>query len=271
MRLMKTIATILLLPALMLAACGSNAARKQQNRETSAQQPQTTRYTYVVRQTYPHAVGSYTQGLQYVDGVLWESTGEYGESRLQTVDLATGRTDLKVALPDSEFGEGLTLLGDRIFQLTWMNNTAHVYDRQSLRKVREYTYTGEGWGLTTDGEKLYMSDGTEYIRVLDPATFRQEGSFAVICEGQPVRLLNELEWIDGKIWANVYTTDQIVIIDPKSGRVEGILDLTGLLPQDERTPLTDVLNGIAYDEATGRIFVTGKRWPKLYEIEIVKQ
>lgn len=275
---MKNTALYLLLPALLIASCGPNAARNRlntatTNNTTTAQvtQQEPAHYTYIVRNTYPHSVESYTQGLQYIDGTLWEGTGQYGKSLLQTIDLATGRCDVKLQLPATEFGEGITVLGDRIYQLTWTNNVVHIYDRHTLDKIREYTYTGEGWGLTSDGTLLYMSDGTETLRVIDPATFRQEKSIPVTYEGQPVRLLNELEWIEGRIWANVYTTDQIVIINPESGRVEGVVDLTGLLPQEERTPQTDVLNGIAYDEATGRIFVTGKHWPKLYEIEIVKQ
>lgn len=269
---MKILATILL-PALLIASCGPNAARTRAGHEAAASAETTApaHYTYVVRNTYPHSVESYTQGLQYVDGTLWEGTGQYGQSVLQTIDLTTGRRDVKLALPAGEFGEGITVLGDRIYQLTWTNHIVHVYDRATFEKIREYSYTGEGWGLTTDGTKLYMSDGTETLRVIDPATFRQERSIPVMYEGQPVRLLNELEWIDGRIWANVYTTDQIVIINPQTGVVEGVIDLTGLLPREEYTPQTDVLNGIAYDEATGRIFVTGKYWPKLYEIEIAQQ
>lgn len=269
---MKILATILL-PALLIASCGPNAARTRAGHEAAASAEATApaHYTYVVRNTYPHSVESYTQGLQYVDGTLWEGTGQYGQSVLQTIDLTTGRRDVKLALPAGEFGEGITVLGDRIYQLTWTNHIVHVYDRTTFEKIREYSYTGEGWGLTTDGTKLYMSDGTETLRVIDPATFRQERSIPVMYEGQPVRLLNELEWIDGRIWANVYTTDQIVIINPQTGVVEGVIDLTGLLPREEYTPQTDVLNGIAYDEATGRIFVTGKYWPKLYEIEIAQQ
>ncbi|MDE5852126.1 MAG: glutaminyl-peptide cyclotransferase, partial [Alistipes sp.] len=148
-------------------------------------------------------------------------------------------------------------------------NKAYVYDAATGRETATFRYTGEGWGLTTDGEKLYMSDGSENIRIVDPVDFRRTGSITVTLRGEPVRLLNELEWIDGHIWANVYTTDYLLVIDPATGIVEGIVDLTGLLPDSDRTPDTDVLNGIARDAATGRIFVTGKNWPKLFEIEIV--
>lgn len=171
----------------------------------------------------------------------------------------------------SEFGEGIALLDGKIYQLTWENNKAYVYDAATGRQLRTFAYAGEGWGLTTDGERLYMSDGSEYLRILDPETFRVQRSVPVTFRGAPVQLLNELEWIDGKIWANVYVTDQIVIIDPASGIVEGVIDLRGLLPDEEIAPDTDVLNGIAYDAASERIFVTGKRWSKLFEIEIIPQ
>ena len=186
-------------------------------------------------------------------------------------DLATGRTEVLFRLPRSEFGEGIALVGGELFQLTWQSNTAHVYDPEKRTGLRDHRYAGEGWGLTTDGEKLYMTDGTANLYTIDPATFRRERRTTVTLRGEPVELLNELEWIDGRIWANVYTTDQIVIIDPATGRVEGIVDLRGLLPDEDRTPGTDVLNGIAYDAATGRIFLTGKNWSKLFEIELVRQ
>lgn len=152
---------------------------------------------------------------------MWEGTGEYGHSRLQRIDLETGRTDVVATLPRSEFGEGIALLDGKIYQLTWENNKAYVYDAATGRQLRTFAYAGEGWGLTTDGERLYMSDGSEYLRILDPETFRVQRSVPVTFRGAPVQLLNELEWIDGKIWANVYVTDQIVIIDPASGIVEG--------------------------------------------------
>lgn len=256
--------------AVALAACSGRP--KTLTADTTAPAPAAPRtYTYRVVGSYPHSTESYTQGLQFADGVMWEGTGEYGHSRLQRIDLKTGRTDVVASLPRTEFGEGITLLGGKIYQLTWEDNKAYVYDAATGKQLRTFAYAGEGWGLTTDGERLYMSDGSEYLRVLDPETFRVQRSVPVTFRGAPVQLLNELEWIDGKIWANVYTTDQIVIIDPAGGIVEGVVDLRGLLPAEEVTPDTDVLNGIAYDAATGRIFVTGKRWSKLFEIEIIPQ
>ena len=256
--------------AMTLAACSGRT--KTLRTETPAATPAAPRtYTYRVIESYPHSTDSYTQGLLFADGVMWEGTGEYGPSRLQRIDLETGRTDVVATLPRSEFGEGIALLDGKIYQLTWENNKAYVYDAATGRQLRTFAYAGEGWGLTTDGERLYMSDGSEYLRILDPETFRVQRSVPVTFRGSPVQLLNELEWIDGKIWANVYVTDQIVIIDPASGIVEGVIDLRGLLPDEEIAPDTDVLNGIAYDAASERIFVTGKRWSKLFEIEIIPQ
>ena len=224
-----------------------------------------------MKAVHPHSTSAYTQGLFFARGLLWEGTGQYGQSVVQRTDLATGRTEVLFRLPRSEFGEGIALVGGELFQLTWQSNTAHVYDPEKRTGLRDHRYAGEGWGLTTDGEKLYMTDGTANLYTIDPATFRRERRTTVTLRGEPVELLNELEWIDGRIWANVYTTDQIVIIDPATGRVEGIVDLRGLLPDEDRTPGTDVLNGIAYDAATGRIFLTGKNWSKLFEIELVRQ
>ena len=224
-----------------------------------------------MQRVYPHDPENYTQGLQYADGLLWEGTGQNGASRLLKTDLETSRSEVVARLPRSEFGEGIALLGGKVYQLTWTSNRAHVYDAATGRRTGGFTYPGQGWGLTTDGRWLYMSDGSDRIRVLDPDTFERERNIAVTLSGEPVRLLNELEWIEGKIWANVYTTDQIVIIDPATGAVEGIVDLSGLLPEEEVTPSTDVLNGIAYDPALKRIFVTGKNWSKLFHITLEKQ
>lgn len=261
---MKGIAGLLLAGAL-LVSCGGSRTRAARTAEPPAEPKQ---YTYTVLNTYPHSTQSYTQGLQFADGMLWEGTGQHGQSVLRKTDLATGRTEVVARLPRSEFGEGITLLDGKVYQLTWQSNKAYVWDAATGEKMREYRYPGEGWGLTTDGRLLYMSDGSEYIHTVDPATFRRLGSTAVTLAGAPVKMLNELEWIDGRIWANVYMTDQIVIIDPATGVVEGIIDLTGLLPAEEVGPETDVLNGIARDPDTGRIFVTGKNWDKIFEIEI---
>lgn len=251
-------------------ACGNGSARRAlAEQRTDDNAP--TQYTYRVVRSYPHATDAYTQGLQYVDGLLWEGTGEYGRSEIRCTTLESGAGHTFTKLPPTEFGEGITLLGERLYQLTWESNTCHLYNVKTGRKIRDFRYAGEGWGLTGDGKKLYMSNGTANIYRLDPETFRREATITVTWQGEPVRYLNELEWIEGRIWANVYTTNQILIIDPKTGRVEGNIDLTGILPANEQTAQTDVLNGIAYDATTKRIFVTGKRWPKIYEIELIKQ
>ena len=259
--------------AAVMAACGNLGAGNRSAGEavprSSVVEPRF--YTYRVVAEYPHLTTSYTQGLQFVDGTMWEGTGQHGQSRLQRIDLETGRAEVVAELPQREFGEGITVLGDKVYQLTWTSNVAHIYDRATGRKLKDVRYSGEGWGLTSDGSVLYMSNGTSRIFRLDPATFERKSSFTVTVRGEPVNFLNELEWIEGRLWANVYTLDRIVIIDPASGAVEGIVDLAGLLPESERTPGTDVLNGIAYDKESGRIFVTGKNWSKLYEIELIEK
>lgn len=250
-----------------IVACGSQPSK-------SISQPaivQPVQYTYKVKNTYPHAAHCYTQGLQYVDGLMWEGTGEYGSSQVVTYALGQNAPRVELSLPASEFGEGITLLGGEMFQLTWESNVCHVYDVASRKKLRDHRYPGEGWGLTSDGEKLYMSNGTSTIYRVDPKTFQREGRITVTLRGETLNYINELEWIDGKIWANVYTTNYIVIINPETGVVEGMIDCEGLLSDEDITTRTDVLNGIAYDAATKRIFVTGKRWNKLFEIEIVKR
>ncbi len=272
----KTMKTYPLLLLSLVACCSCNGLAQRTSRaiaernavEATVVQPK--RYTYRVRNVYPHSTTSYTQGLQFIDGELWEGTGQHGASVLQRIDLATGRTDVKVRLPHEEFGEGITLLDSLVFQLTWTSNTVHVYDRRTLRELRTHRYPGEGWGLTSDGRMLYMSDGTARIHQIDPDGFRRLRSITVTCAGVLVPYLNELEWIDGRIWANVYTSDTVMIIDPATGTVEGVADISGLLPAEEITPATDVLNGIACDAATGRIFVTGKNWSKLFEIELIE-
>ena len=262
---MKRIVTILSAFA-VLVSCGG--VRKK---SATPQAVEPLFYTYEVVAEYPHLRTSYTQGLQFVDGELWEGTGEYGRSQLLRTDIASGKVLQSKKLSKEEFGEGITILGDKIYQLTWLNGKLHIYDKATLRHIATHTYKGEGWGLTSDGEKLYMSDGTNYIRVLNPETLAQERRFGVTLRGESLQYLNELEWIDGKIWANVYTTDHIVIINPENGVVEGVVNLSGILPEKERDYKTDVLNGIAYDKATKRIFVTGKNWSKLFEIRVIAQ
>ncbi len=228
-------------------------------------------YTYKVNNIYPHATTSYTQGLQYKESQLWESTGIEGESRLMRVDLESGKTDTLATLLDSEFGEGMTLWGDSIFMITWQSNKLYIFDRTSGNVIDTKQYHGEGWGLTTDGVELYMSSGSSRITRRNPHTFKRLGEIDVTLNGRPLEYLNELEWIDGRIWANIYTLNQVAIINPTTGVVEGVIDFSGLLLPEDITSRTDVLNGIAYDEESGRIFVTGKYWNKLFEVEIIER
>lgn len=227
-------------------------------------------YKIQVVKEYAHDTKAYTQGLFFHGGKFYESTGQFGESSFRIVDLATGKVEKRIDLNKKYFAEGSIILGDKMYMLTWTNKVAFVYDAATLQYRQSYSYPREGWGLTTDGKSLIASDGTSKIYFLTPE-FKLERSISVSYNGRPLRYINELEWIDGKIWANVYTTDMIVIIDPKSGVVESAIDCSGLLPAKLRTPDTDVLNGIAYDPATKKIYLTGKYWPKLYEIKLIEK
>ncbi len=264
-----------LLIAVCLVACANRGSRgaSQQNSAEIAQTAKTApdRYGYRIVATYPHDPGAYTQGLFWHEGALWESTGERGRSRLRRVELSSGKPTREIALDDIYFGEGAALLDGKIYQLTWTHGRCFVYDDATLLPAGEFTYRGEGWGLTTDGERLYMSDGTPNITVRNPDTFAAERTIVVRREGRPVQLINELEWIDGRIWANIYLSDEIVIIDPADGHVEGTIDFTGIEALLARTPATDVMNGIAWDAENDRIFVTGKNWNLLFEVEIFKK
>ena len=225
--------------------------------------------TVEVVNTYPHDPGAYTQGLVFHEGRLLESTGLYGESSLREVELETGTVLRHVPISREFFAEGLALFEGRLVQLTWRERRGFVWALEDFSRLGEFTYTGEGWGLTHDGTRLIMSDGTNRLRFLDPVTLAVTGTVDVADENGPVRQLNELEWIRGEVWANIYQTDRIVRIDPATGAVLGYLDLTGLLPETARAGrLVDVLNGIAYDPATDRIFLTGKLWPLLFEVRV---
>jgi glutamine cyclotransferase len=225
-------------------------------------------HSYKIVATYPHDPKAYTQGLQYVNGVLYEGTGLNGESSIRKVNLTTGAVLKSQPISSFYFGEGITVLGNRLYELTWQNSVAFVYDASTFQKLDTFHYPGEGWGLTYDGKRLVMSDGTSALRFIDPATFRELDRIPVRDGSRPIKELNELEYIEGEIWANVYQTDRIARIDPRTGQVNSWVDCTGLLKQADRTPETDVLNGIAYDAQRKRIFVTGKRWPKLFQIQV---
>lgn len=225
---------------------------------------------YEVVNVYPHDPKAFTQGLQFVDGKLFESTGLEGESSLRRVALETGTVEQARPLDASVFGEGLAVVGDRIVQITWKDHDAYVYDKNTFEIVDTWHYTGEGWGLTSDGQRFIMSDGSASLVFRSLTDFSELGRIEVRDSVGLVRNLNELEYINGLIYANIWRTDRIVIIDPADGKVRGSINLKGLLPAADRNLSTDVLNGIAYDAATDRLFVTGKKWPKLFEIKAIE-
>jgi len=224
--------------------------------------------TYEVVRRLPHDTGAYTQGLVYANGQLYESTGRLGRSEVRKGDLLTGSISATAALPADRFGEGLALLEGRLFQLTWKSGVGYVYDAATLVRVDSFSYAGEGWGLTTDGTALIMSDGTATLRFRDPRSFAVLKELTVRDRGSPLTQLNELEYVRGQIYANVYPSDWIVRIDARTGDVREWIDLADLFPSKDRTPATDVLNGIAFDEATGHFLVTGKLWPAIFELRM---
>lgn len=225
-------------------------------------------YGYKVISIYPHDTEAFTEGLIYDKGVLYESTGREGESTLRRVNISTGRVLSETSLPDSLFGEGIAIWKDLVIQLTWQSGTGFVYGKENLSMIKSFTYNTEGWGITTDGKHLIMGDGTDTLYLLDPVDFGVVGQIKVKYNGRPLRGLNELEYINGMIYANIYPTDRIAIISPEDGNVKGLVNLQGLLNGTARRN-ADVLNGIAYDPDGSRLFVTGKLWPSLFEIKLV--
>jgi len=226
------------------------------------------RYTYEVVNTYPHDSNAFTQGLVFDEGVLYESTGIYGQSSLRCVELETGEIIQFQALQSRYFGEGITILGDKIIQLTWQSRIGFVYDKHSFDLLREFNYSTEGWGITYDGSKLIMSDGTATLYFLDPESFQNIGQIEVRDNGSLVTKLNELEYVRGEIYANIWYEEKIAAIDPQTGQVKRWIDLSGIKdPTDQDSQ--KVSNGIAYDVKTDRLFVTGKMWSKVFEIKLL--
>lgn len=226
-------------------------------------------YTYRVRSTYPHDSAAFTQGLVWDEGVVYEGTGLNGRSSLRRVDLLSGEVLQQIDLEQQYFGEGIVVYGERIIQLTWRSNVGFVYDKASFALLNTFSYPHEGWGITTDGDRLIVSDGTYTLRFWDPDTLAEIGAVNVHDDQGLVWSLNELEYVDGEVFANVWQTTRIARIDPNSGRVTGWIDLSGILEQTTVTQPVDVLNGIMYDAENGRLFVTGKLWPALFEIELL--
>ncbi len=232
-------------------------------------------YTYEIVNSFKHDSDAFTQGLVFQNGFLYESTGQKGRSTLRKVELESGKVLQKHDLANNYFGEGLTIVGDKVYQITWQENTAFVYDLNDFKLLKEFKYQGEGWGLTDDGKNLYLSDGTHVIRVIDPETFQTTRTIVVLDEnGKPLLDINELEYVKGEIWANIWHSEMvgkpnhIARIDPNSGKLLGWINLDGISPDDVQRDSENTLNGIAYDEATDRIFVTGKKWKRLFEINV---
>lgn len=219
---------------------------------------------------YPHDTDSYTQGLFFHDGQMYESTGVHGKSTFRKVDMETGEALERLNFDQKYFLEGSVVFGDDLYILTWESKVAFIYDAATLEYKSTWKYPREGWGITTDGKQLIASDGSANLFFMN-GQFALDRKQLVTIDGRPVRWLNELEYINGKVWANVYTSDEIVIINPKNGKVEGVIDCRGLLPRELYTSETDVLNGIAYNPDTKKIYLTGKNWPKLYEVRIVEK
>jgi len=280
MPLRRPLVRLLLLAALTLCACTPSAASPTAASSPSAPTAPPTAapttaasapiptYSYRVINTYPHDPAAFTEGLVFFNGDLYESTGLAGQSSLRQVALATGVVLRSQSLAPNLFGEGLTVFDNRLIQLTWQSHVGYVYRLDDFAALGQFNYTGEGWGLTQDGQRLIMSDGSSTLRFLDPQTFAETGRLLVRANGADVTLLNELEFVDGQIYANIWKTDRIARIDPHTGQVVGWIDLSGLISLPPLSNPEAVLNGIAYDPARQRLFVTGKLWPRLFEITL---
>ena len=263
-------------------ACSAKSDNGTQPAPADTQaQPQTPAeipvYSYQIVNTYPHDPNAFTQGLVYLDGVLYEGTGPNNGrsgpgSSIRKVDLETGAVLQSHQLTEVVFGEGIAVFLNRLIQLTWKSQLGFTYELESFDRLAQFTYPTEGWGLTCDGERLIMSDGTANLYFRDPFTFEETGRVEVRAQGRPIRNLNALEWVEGEVFANLWTTHTIARIDPATGQVEGWIDATGILSDADRQGLrVDVFNGIAYDPSKQRLFVTGKWWPKLYQIELTSK
>ena len=255
------------LTAILLAgviACVNSSAARQAGDSLPV-------YSYEVVNSWPHDEDAYTQGLVFHDGALFESTGLRGSSSLRRVELKTGKVKKKVELSRAYFAEGITIFQDKIFQVTWQEQKGFIYDLKKFKQAGEFTYEGQGWGLTHDNHFLILSDGTNRIRFLDPVTFQVQRTISVYDNGQPLTEINELEYIKGEIYANIWRSDRIVRIDPTTGKINAWVDMTGLHHVGDGSDSENCLNGIAYDPETDRLFVTGKRWPKVFEIRLVRK
>ena len=263
----QVVCTLILLFLLTAINCQSWPAKSTGGKVTG--NPAVATYGYEVVQVSPHDPKAYTQGLVFHDGKLLESTGQVGRSSLRLVEIETGKVLQKVDVPAPYFAEGITLLKGKIYQLTWQHGVGFIYDAGSLEKRGEFNYQGEGWGLTNDGQSLVLSDGTPQLRFLDPENFQVQKTIKVSDGSEPQSRINELEFVQGEIFANIWHAERIARINPQTGMVVGWINLSGLLAPGEVHDNEAVLNGIAYDETKGRLFVTGKLWPKLFEIRLI--
>jgi glutamine cyclotransferase len=267
--LLKMRLMLVLVLALFSIQCqpSTNGGSSNKTAEVPATGP-TPKYGYQIVNIYPHDSNAFTQGLVLMDGKLLESTGQEGFSSLRRVDLESGRVLKKVDVPVPYFAEGLAALNGKLYQLTWQHNLGFIYDAQTFDRLGQFNYQGEGWGLTTDGQSLILSDGSNRIRFIDPSNFHVTRTISVTDGSTPVKELNELEYVNGEIYSNVWHDNRIATIDPQSGHVKAWIDLTGLMPEGELQDPEAVLNGIAYDQASDKLYVTGKLWPRLFEIKV---
>ena len=267
---------LLLVGSALAVACGASSspapeAQAARPAITTQAAPRVEQYGYRIIRSHPHDPAAFTQGLTIAEGQLYEGTGLYGQSSLRRVDLATGGVLQQIALDSTYFGEGIAVVGDRIVQLTYQTNIGFVYDRKTFAKLKEFTYRGEGWGLTYDGQRLIMSDGSDTLRFWHPETLEEVGRLRVRDGDVAIDRINELEFVDGAIYANIWQEDRIARIDPESGRVTAWIDMSNLLTATERSRGVDVLNGIAHDPRSGHFLITGKLWPWVFEVEFVRQ
>ncbi|HIZ85498.1 MAG TPA: glutaminyl-peptide cyclotransferase [Candidatus Coprenecus stercoravium] len=257
-----------LVPLVSVVAAASVYIGLSAGEHAAGQDGDAVRYVIASKEGIRHDMSAYTQGLFFYDGLMYESTGQYGESSFREVDPATGKVLRQELFPEEYFGEGSCVFDGRAYILTWYEGVCFVYDIRTFTKLAELPYQGQGWGITTDGHSLIMSDGSSVLSFRDPDTFVEQKRLEVRDASRPVRWLNELEYIDGKIWANVYGLEEILIIDPESGKVTGRVDCRGLLAPQYRTQATDVMNGIAYNPEDGALYLTGKYWPEMYKVEL---
>jgi glutamine cyclotransferase len=260
---------LILLVALCVSGLQCNGATGDSpGKKATSESAAVAKYGYEIVNSWPHDSNAFTQGLILVDGKLLESTGQEGYSSLRSVELETGKILKKVDVPVPYFAEGITVLNGKVYQLTWQHQLGFIYDAQTFERVGEFKYHGEGWGITTDGKSLIMSDGSNRLRFLDGTNFAVTKTINVLDGQTPVKELNELEYVKGEIYANVWHDGRIAVIDPENGRVKAWIDLTGLIPPEALNNDEAVLNGIAYDQANDKLFVTGKLWPLLFEIKV---